>query len=302
MAPNVETASELTLGSGSLTIVLVVGLVGLGSLAVGTFFRAQVLRYPTGTPNMVQIARAVQEGAAAYLSRQFRTLAVFVVLVFLLLFLLPGRRRGRCGSGAASSSSSGALFSATIGYIGMWLAVQANVRVAAAAREGDRDAGIPDRVPHRRRRRHVHGRPRPARRRRRRAASTGRRARPCWRASASAPRCSRCSCGSAAASSPRPPTSAPTSSARSSRASPRTTRATPRPSPTTSATTSATAPAWRPTCSSRYAVTLVAALILGKAAFGEQGLVFPLIVPAIGVLTAVIGIFVTRVRARARTA
>ena len=40
-----------------------------------------------------------------------------------------------------------------------------------------------------------------------------------------------------------------------------------------------------------YAVTLVAALILGKVAFGDQGLVFPLIVPAIGVLTAIIGIF-----------
>ena len=43
-------------------------------------------------------------------------------------------------------------------------------------------------------------------------------------------------------------------------------------------------------------MTLVAALILGKAAFGEQGLVFPLIVPAIGVLTAVLGIYVTRSR------
>src|SRR5687768_12873212 len=45
-----------------------------------------------------------------------------------------------------------------------------------------------------------------------------------------------------------------------------------------------------------YAVMLVAALILGKAAFGEQGLVFPLIVPAIGVVTAIIGIFLTRPR------
>src|SRR5256886_244121 len=45
-----------------------------------------------------------------------------------------------------------------------------------------------------------------------------------------------------------------------------------------------------------YAVTLVAALILGKAAFGTQGLVFPLIVPTIGVLTAIIGVFITRLR------
>ena len=45
-----------------------------------------------------------------------------------------------------------------------------------------------------------------------------------------------------------------------------------------------------------YAVTLVAALILGTAAFGLQGLLFPLIVPAIGVLTAVIGVYITRTR------
>src|SRR5437667_453410 len=45
-----------------------------------------------------------------------------------------------------------------------------------------------------------------------------------------------------------------------------------------------------------YAVTLVAALILGKAAFGSYGLVFPLIVPAIGVLTAIVGVFITRLR------
>ena len=85
--------------------------------------------------------------------------------------------------------------------------------------------------------------------------------------SASAARCSPCSCGSAAASSPRRPTSAPTSSARSRPASPRTTPATRPRSPTTSATTSATAPAWRPTCSSRYEVTLVASIILGVSAF-----------------------------------
>src|SRR5205085_4775566 len=46
-----------------------------------------------------------------------------------------------------------------------------------------------------------------------------------------------------------------------------------------------------------YAVTLVAALILGKVAFGEKGLVFPLIVPAIGAITAIIGVFITRPRA-----
>src|SRR5438067_3893102 len=45
-----------------------------------------------------------------------------------------------------------------------------------------------------------------------------------------------------------------------------------------------------------YAVTLVAALILGRSAFGEHGLIFPLIVPTIGVLTAIVGVFITRLR------
>ncbi|NDD60522.1 MAG: sodium-translocating pyrophosphatase, partial [Actinobacteria bacterium] len=51
-----------------------------------------------------------------------------------------------------------------------------------------------------------------------------------------------------------------------------------------------------------YAVTLVAALILGKAAFGDSGLVYPLIVPAIGILTAILGIFITRLRPTDRSA
>ncbi len=51
-----------------------------------------------------------------------------------------------------------------------------------------------------------------------------------------------------------------------------------------------------------YAVTLVAALILGKAAFGNEGLIYPLIVPAIGIVTAVIGIFATRLRSTDKSA
>ena len=83
---------------------------------------------------MQEIGRAVQEGATAYLNRQFRTLGVFVVIVFVLLFALPaddiGERIGR-----SIFFLVGAAFSATIGNLGMRLATFANIRVAAASNE-----------------------------------------------------------------------------------------------------------------------------------------------------------------------
>ena len=212
-------------------------------------FRQEVLAAPEGTENMKRIGHAVEEGAQAYLTRQFKTLAVFAVIAFLLLFVLPGDASIRIGR--SLFFVVGAAFSAAIGYLGMSLAVKSNVRVAAAAQTDGPRPGDARGLPHRRLRRHDDRRPRPARRLARGADLQERRPVACSKASASAPPCSPCSCVSAAASSPRPPTSAPTWSARSSRTSPRTTRATPRRSPTTSVTTSATAPVWRPTSSSR---------------------------------------------------
>ncbi|HYN30080.1 MAG TPA: sodium-translocating pyrophosphatase [Dermatophilaceae bacterium] len=127
------TGSELELTGTNLVLVVGVGVIALIALVMGIFFRRQVLAADTGTEQMRVIAGAVQEGAQAYLSRQFKTLGGFVVLVFLLLLLLPadsaGVRWGRSGFFVL-----GALFSASIGYFGMNLAVRANVRVAAAAR------------------------------------------------------------------------------------------------------------------------------------------------------------------------
>jgi K(+)-stimulated pyrophosphate-energized sodium pump len=117
-------------------LVLVVAAVALVALFVAVAFRAQVLAADEGTENMRTIAKAVQEGAQAYLSRQFRTLALFVVLVCGLLFLLPADDWS-LKIGRSSLFIVGAVFSALIGYIGMNLAVRANVRVAAAARTPD---------------------------------------------------------------------------------------------------------------------------------------------------------------------
>ena len=251
-------SSNLAAGSGAvsvsgsnLTWVVVVGVVALLALAVAALLVREVLAASQGTERMQEIAKAVQEGAAAYLRRQFRTLGVFVVIIFFVLLLLPAD-----GSGVRWGRSIfflvGALFSGLTGFTGMSLAVRGNVRVAAAARagfDGERPAmriafrtgGVAGMFT---------GGAGAVRGRARGVHLQGQRARTCWRASASARRCWPCSCGSAAASSPRPPTWAPTWSARSRRASPRTTRGTPRPSRTTSATTWATAPGWPPTCSS----------------------------------------------------
>ncbi|PZR51748.1 sodium-translocating pyrophosphatase [Xylanimonas oleitrophica] len=125
----------LTLGTGSIVIVTTIALVALGALACALVLRRQVLAADEGTASMREIARAVQEGASAYLNRQFRTLALFAVVVFALLFLLPGDGGVRLGRSIAFLF--GAAFSAAIGYLGMWLAVRANVRVAAAATRPD---------------------------------------------------------------------------------------------------------------------------------------------------------------------
>ncbi|WP_125773104.1 sodium-translocating pyrophosphatase [Antribacter gilvus] len=121
-----------TLEPTSITVVTVIAVIAVAALGFAYVLRRQVLAAPEGTPKMQEIALAVQEGAAAYLNRQFRTLALFAVVVFALLFLLPAADGGvRIGRSIAFLVGAG--FSAAIGYLGMWLAVRANVRVASAA-------------------------------------------------------------------------------------------------------------------------------------------------------------------------
>ncbi|GGY08672.1 sodium-translocating pyrophosphatase [Streptomyces hiroshimensis] len=134
-------AAELT--QGNRTMVIVIAAVALAALVVAVVLVRQVLAAGEGTDSMRKIAAAVQEGANAYLARQLRTLGVFAVAVFFLLMLLPAdnwsQRIGRSGFFLI-----GALFSAATGYIGMWLAVRSNVRVAAAAREATPAPGEPE--------------------------------------------------------------------------------------------------------------------------------------------------------------
>src|SRR6059058_5566137 len=111
---------------GILVVVLVVAVFAL--LVAGVFAR-EVLAAPEGTPRMQDISRAVQEGASAYLRRQFTTLAPFAVIIFALLFILPAETTGS-RIGRSLFFLVGAVFSAFVGFAGMTLATRANVRMA----------------------------------------------------------------------------------------------------------------------------------------------------------------------------
>ena len=133
--------ATVDLSGSNLTFVVIVGAIAVVALAMGMMFRRQVLAAGEGTENMKTIALAVQEGASAFLTRQFKTLGVFAVLAFLLLFLLPADDTS-VRIGRSIFFLVGAGFSAAIGYFGMSLAVKANVRVAAAARDEGRDPAM----------------------------------------------------------------------------------------------------------------------------------------------------------------
>src|SRR3954469_10428224 len=135
--------NPLAITSSEKTWVILIGVLAILALIYSYVLVREVLGADQGTTSMQDISKAVQEGAAAYLDRQFRTLAVFSVLVFLLLLALPVNHGGfSVQLGRALFFIVGAVFSAAVGYIGMTLATQANVRVAAAARGGGRERGF----------------------------------------------------------------------------------------------------------------------------------------------------------------
>ena len=129
------------LSGGNLVLVIVVALIALGALAMAMMFRQEVLAAGEGTDNMKAIAQAVQEGANAYLQRQFRTLAIFAVIAFFALLALPADD-ATVRIFRSVFFLVGAGFSATVGYLGMNLAVRANLRVAAAANSEGREPAM----------------------------------------------------------------------------------------------------------------------------------------------------------------
>src|SRR6516164_5448466 len=103
----------------------------LVAILYGIYLTWWLLKQPAGSERMQEIARAVQEGAGAYLRRQYRTIAVVAIAPFLLLGFYD-----KLGWGTAFGFLIGALLSASAGFIGMNVAVRSNVRTAEAAREG----------------------------------------------------------------------------------------------------------------------------------------------------------------------
>jgi K(+)-stimulated pyrophosphate-energized sodium pump len=288
-------AEGLELSGGDYGIVAVVAVVALIALVIGYFLLKEVLAAGQGTAKMQDIAKAVQEGAAAYLKRQRNTLAIFIVIVFLLLFALPAddwtERIGR-----SIFFLIGAVFSFTIGYLGMWLATRANLRVAAASREaGGRETAM--RIAFR-----TGG-----------AVGMGTVGLGLFGAAivvlgyaGQAPKVLEGFGFGAAliAMFMRVGGGIFTKAADvGADLVGKVEQGIPEDDPRNAATIADNVGDNVGDCAGMaadlfesYAVTLVAALILGSAAFGADGLLFPLIVPAIGVITAVIGVYITKAR------
>jgi K(+)-stimulated pyrophosphate-energized sodium pump len=284
----------------NLNITYIILAVALAALGIAYALRQQVLAANDGTEKMREIAEAVQEGAAAYLARQFRTLSYFVGIVFFLLFALPADTTA-IRVGRSIFFLVGAGFSALVGYNGMWLAVRANVRVAEAARQKDGTKAV------------------------RIAFRTG-----------GVVGMTTVGLGLAGAAlvvilfrenAPvvlegfgfgaamlamfmRVGGGIFTKAADvGADLVGKVEKGIPEDDPRNAATIADNVGDNVGDCAGMaadlfesYAVTLVAALILGKAAFGNEGLIYPLIVPAIGIVTAVIGIFATRLRSTDKSA
>ena len=117
--------------------VLFALICGAAAVVYGLGLTRWVLRQPAGNEQMREIAAAIQEGAAAYLRRQYTTIAVVAVVVTALI-AIAGIWTDDLGPKVAIGFVIGAVLSALTGFIGMGVAVRSNVRTAEAARRGAR--------------------------------------------------------------------------------------------------------------------------------------------------------------------
>jgi K(+)-stimulated pyrophosphate-energized sodium pump len=143
---------EFTLGSGEWVWLIVSAAAALVALAVGFLLAQNVIKADQGTAKMQEIAAAIQEGAMAYLRRQFRTILFILIPLVVVVFLTSTEVTRPDGTVALSLFESGlsrtlaflagAFLSGLTGFIGMSLAVRGNVRTAAAARSGSLPAAL----------------------------------------------------------------------------------------------------------------------------------------------------------------
>jgi len=119
----------------SMTLAAISAIVGAAALLFALVTFASILKEPMGTPKMKEISEAIQEGAMAYLNRQYKTLIPFTIVIAILLVLVLPRMDDRVQGGAlAVSFLVGAISSAIAGYIGMNSTTKSNARTTEAAR------------------------------------------------------------------------------------------------------------------------------------------------------------------------
>ena len=143
---------EFVLKGGEWVVLIGSAVTAFLAIGVGFFLMKGVLAADQGTPKMIEIATAIQEGAMAYLKRQFKTIGFILIPLTIIVFVTSTEVLKPDGSSALSTGESGlfrtlafvagCVMSGLTGFIGMGLAVRGNVRTAAAAKTGSMPAAL----------------------------------------------------------------------------------------------------------------------------------------------------------------